>query len=216
MPDTAPLGTRLPRAFYTTTALSLAQHLIGKLLVRVLDDGTRLSGMIVETEAYLGVKDRAAHTFGGRRTERNEAMYAIGGTAYVYFTYGMHYCMNVVADRADNPVAVLLRGLEPREGIEEMRRLRSVRPRKKALRDIDLCSGPARLCEALAIDRTLNHADLTGGPAMFIEDGPRYTPRHLVRTTRIGIAGAGDWKDKPLRWYLRGNPHVSVSVRQGA
>jgi DNA-3-methyladenine glycosylase len=180
--------------------------------VRTLEDGTRLSGTIIETEAYLGVKDKAAHTFGGRRTPRNESMYAVGGTAYVYFTYGMHYCMNVVAGEAGNPVAVLLRALEPDEGIERMRELRNPkgRTRKTPLKDRDLCRGPGRLCEALAIGREFNGADLTADPRLHIEAGRAYKPRELVCTARVGIASAEEWVDRPLRWYVRGNAHVSV------
>lgn len=106
-------------------AEELAPALVGMVLVRVLESGERLSGRIVETEAYLGVKDRAAHSYGGRRTARNEAMYARAGTAYVYFTYGMHFCVNVVCGREDEPVAVLLRALEPLEGLEAMARNRA-------------------------------------------------------------------------------------------
>jgi DNA-3-methyladenine glycosylase len=209
-------ASRLPREFYTVTATTLAQRLIGQRLVRILDDGTRLAGTIVETEAYLGVRDKAAHTFGGRRTPRNESMYAIGGTAYVYFTYGMHFCMNVVAGAAGDPVAVLLRALEPVEGLDAIRALRTPhhRPRKTPLKDKDLCSGPGRLCEALAIGRDLNGEDLTTSQRLWIEAGTAYSPRQLVKTTRIGISGAEEWVDRPLRWYVRGNVHVSVKASE--
>jgi len=205
---------RLPREFYLVDAATLAQRLIGQRLVRALEDGTRAAGVIVETEAYLGVKDKAAHTFGGRRTARNESMYAIGGTAYVYFTYGMHFCMNVVASEAGDPVAVLLRALEPVEGVQAMRALRTHRPRKTPLKEKDLCSGPGRLCEALAIGRDLNGEDLTTSRRMWIEGGKTYTARDLVRTTRVGIASAEEWVDRPLRWYVRGNVHVSVDAKE--
>ena len=111
---------RLGRRFYSTDSATLAQALIGRVLVRALEDGTRLAGVIVETEAYLGVEDRAAHAFGGRRTARNESMYGPPGTAYVYFTYGMHFCFNVVCGRRDEPVAVLIRALQPIEGMDRM------------------------------------------------------------------------------------------------
>ena len=117
--------TRWSRRDFGAGSVEIAQRLIGSTLVRILDDGERLSGMIVETEAYLGVEDAAAHSFGGRRTARNEAMYAVGGTAYVYFTYGMHHCVNVVCGGIDEPVAVLIRALEPMEGMErDWRRLK--------------------------------------------------------------------------------------------
>jgi DNA-3-methyladenine glycosylase len=207
---------RLPRSFYEFGSTSLAQRLIGQKLVRVLDDGTRLAGLIVETEAYLGIKDDAAHSYGGRRTPRNEAMYAQAGTAYVYFTYGMHFCMNVVCGKIGEPVAVLLRALEPVEGIEQMRTNRTRRPRLTKLKDRELCSGPGRLCEALAIGRELNGIDLVTSGTLFIEAGTIYGPRDLVRTTRVGIAYALEWAHRPLRWYLRESGHVSVRVKAGS
>jgi DNA-3-methyladenine glycosylase len=207
-------GYSLPRSFYSTGSISLAQRLIGQKLVRVLDDGTRLAGIIVETEAYLGIKDRAAHSFGGRRTPRNEAMYAQPGTAYVYFTYGMHFCMNVVCGEVDEPVAVLLRALEPVEGLEVMRANRSRRTRLHPLKDVDLCRGPGRLCEAMDIGRSLNGSDLVVGRALFIEGSRSRGRKDLVRTTRIGVDNAREWALRPLRWYLRSSPFVSVRRRE--
>jgi len=211
--DVAP-SRRLPRSFYATDPISLAKALIGKHLVRVLDDGTALSGMIVETEAYLGVEDRAAHTFGGRRTQRNEAMYGRAGTAYVYFTYGMHHCMNVVCGEVDEPVAVLLRALEPLTGVPTMRKLRAGVARKAPLRDHDLCRGPGRLCQALGIDRGQNAADLVAGDQLFIVGETRagLGQGRLACGPRIGVQGAGNWADRPLRWCLIGSRHVSVRM----
>jgi DNA-3-methyladenine glycosylase len=209
---------RLPRSFYTVDAVTLAQRLIGQRLVRILEDGTRLAGIIVETEAYLGVKDKAAHTYGGRRTARNEAMYGVGGTAYVYFTYGMHFCMNVVAGEEGDPIAVLLRALEPVEGVERMRGLRAAKRGEgqppRMLKDRELASGPGRLCRAMAIARDLNGEDLTTSPRLWLEPGRTLSPRELVRTTRIGISSAREWADRPLRWYVRGNVHVSVRAKE--
>jgi len=205
-------GPRLARTLCEVDASKLARRLIGCRLVRVRE-GRRLSGMIVETEAYLGVEDAAAHSFGGRRTARTEAMFARAGTAYVYFTYGMHHCMNVVCGREGEPVAVLLRALEPSEGLEEMRGRRAGRARGGAPRDVDLCSGPAKLCQAMGIDRALTMTDLIDGDALFLEapaPGVVVRPSDLVETTRIGVDRAGEWSKRPLRWYLRGNPHVSV------
>ena len=207
-------GRRLARGFFAVDPVTLAQRLLGQRLVRVLDDGTGVAGVIVETEAYLGVEDRAAHTFGGRRTERVEAMYGKPGTAYVYFTYGMHWCMNVVAGREGEPVAVLLRALEPVEGIEAMRRLRSARrrPGAAALNVDDLCSGPAKLCEAMVIDRRLNGLDLVSDARLFVEPGrERVTPERVVNSARIGVSYAGVWARRPLRWHVADNPHVSVA-----
>lgn len=215
--------TRWKRADFATDPKRLARALLGQRLVRILDDGARLAGIIVETEAYLGERDRAAHSFGGRRTARNESMYQRPGTAYVYFTYGMHFCMNVVCGSEGEPVAVLLRALMPVEGLDEMRRHRSGKRRRGAapLRDTDLCSGPAKLCQALRIDRALDGEDLVASPRLFIEraageggradadGGVEIRRRDVARSARVGVSYAGEWAARPLRWFLSGNPHVS-------
>lgn len=203
----------LDRAAYGVSSERLAPRLIGQRLVRVSESGERLSGIIVETEAYIGPADLASHAAGGRRTARNESMYAPAGTLYVYFTYGMHHCCNVSCAGEGVPEAVLLRALAPEEGIEQMRRRRTRRPRKTALRDRDLCAGPGRLCEALGIDRSLDGADLIEGGTVFIERvRDRVLPSsRLRRTPRIGLGNkAGQWKERPLRWLLAGDPHVSA------
>jgi len=200
---------RLDRAFYQRDPVTLARDLLGRDFVRVLDDGTRLIGRIVETEAYLGVPDEAAHTAGGRRTERNASMYGEGGTAYVYFTYGMHHCMNIVAETVDEPTAVLLRALEPREGLDVMRTNRAGRIPIERLRDRDLCSGPAKLAQALMIDRTLDRVDMVSDPRLFITPGEPVTVDRIRTGPRIGIGEAGAWTDKPLRFYVTDSPHVS-------
>lgn len=204
-------GERWDRAAYSMDPESLAQRLIGAVLVRTTGDGDRLSGMIVETEAYLGVEDKAAHSYGGRRTARTEPMYHAPGTAYVYFTYGMHHCMNVVCGGVGEPVAVLLRALEPIEGVERMRANRSAGSKRRTqLRDIDLCSGPAKLCQAMGIDRSLSGHDLVGGGALCVEQHPnRPAELPLVVSPRIGVGYAEEWAGKPLRWRLMGSRHVS-------
>jgi len=171
-----------------------------------IHNGARMAGLIVETEAYLGVEDKAAHTFGGRRTARNQTMWGDGGHLYVYFTYGMHYCMNVVAGKAENPIAVLIRALEPTEGMELMHANRG-----KAKRDTDLCSGPAKACQALNVTREQDGVDLTRKQGMWIEmTRQRALPASRIDIgPRVGIGYAEDWKDKPLRFSIRGNPHVS-------
>lgn len=200
---------RLPRRFFARDPATLARALLGQLLVRVLDDGTRLAGRIVETEAYLGIPDRAAHTYGGRRTPRNAAMWGPAGHAYIYFVYGMHHCMNVVAERAGEPTAVLIRALEPLEGLARMRAHRALKRPAAQLREVDLCSGPARLAQALQLDRSLDGADLVTGEALFLERGARIAPRNIVAGPRIGVAYAGEWAEAPLRFHIGGNPHVS-------
>lgn len=200
----------LPRGFYERDAVALAHALLGQKLVRVLEDGTRLAGHIVETEAYLGIADRAAHSFGGRRTARNRSMWGPAGHAYVYFTYGMHHCLNVVAEGPEKPMAVLLRALEPSEGIERMRRHRSARIASERLRETDLCSGPAKLAQALQLDRSFDGADLVAGADLFLEPGRPVAPATIVAAPRVGVAYAAEWAGKPLRFYVAGNPHVSV------
>lgn len=201
-PPTPPRA--LPRAFYTrASVLAVARDLLGRLLVVPARDGRRVAGIIVETEAYRGPEDRASHAWNGRRTARTETMYAIGGTAYVYFVYGMHYQFNVVTNVADTPHAVLVRALEPAEGLELMRR------RRRASDDRALTSGPGKLCEALAIDRRLDRADLLG-PRAWIEDGPHPIPASAIASgPRIGIDYAGPWTTRPWRFWLKNNPHVS-------
>lgn len=202
------MSVRPPRTFFQRDAATLARALLGQRLVRI-DEGQRLAGTIVETEAYLGAIDRAAHTYNGRRTPCNEAMYGEGGTAYVYFTYGMHHCLNVVARTHDQPEAVLIRALEPTEGLRRMYARRAA-----AKRDTDLCSGPAKLCQALGIDRAFNGIDLLASDALFIE---RLRKRALaggaggriVAGPRVGIDYAAQWRDRPLRFCIRGNAHVS-------
>jgi DNA-3-methyladenine glycosylase len=221
------MGSKLPRRFYTTDPITVARALLGQRLVRVLDDGTRLAGLIVETEAYLGVEDMAAHTYGGRRTARNEAMYMAGGHAYVYFTYGLHHCMNVVAGKEGEPVAVLLRALEPTEGIERMNALRhgAATTRRRAAAPAHpltpspsplstLCRGPARLCQALAIDKSLNAIDLTRDSRLFIERAsPPLPDERIAASPRIGVEYAGAWAEKPLRYFIGQSRFLSGRAR---
>lgn len=188
----------LPREFYARSAAACAPELLGKLLVHETPEGV-LSGVIVETEAYVAENDPANHAHRGR-TERNSPMFGPPGRAYVYFIYGMHHCLNAVCEREGVPEAVLMRALEPMEGIEVMRR------RRAASRYRDLTRGPARLCEALGITTALNAADLTAGP-LYIAEGPqRHAERPVVRTTRVGVIAA---RERRLRWYFRDSDCVS-------
>jgi len=201
-------SVRLGRTFFSVDAATLARRLLGRHLVRHGPDGERLAGVVVETEAYLGVIDRASHAFGGRRTTRNEAMYAGPGTAYVYFTYGMHFCANVVCAGEGDPQAVLIRALRPVRGLESMRARRSV-PSGAAVRDVDLCRGPARLCRAMAVDRELNGHDLVGGAALWFEEGAALPDRLIRRSARVGVEYAGTWAARRLRWFVEGELCVS-------
>jgi len=202
---------RMTRDEYAIGAEALARRLIGQRLVRIDQDGARLAGVIVETEAYLGPADLASHAAGGRRTARNESMYGPPGLLYVYFTYGMHFCANIVCGQAEQPVAVLLRALAPEEGLDAMR-VRRRRGSKKRLRDRDLCSGPGKLCEALGIDREWDAADLATGERLFVERIRRRAmpATRLSRTPRVGLGrGVGEWLEAPLRFALAGCEHVS-------
>lgn len=207
-------GARWARRSFSGASEAVARRLLGHRFVHVLEDGARVAGLIVEVEAYVGVEDRAAHSFGGRRTARNESMYAHPGTLYVYFTYGMHHCMNVVCGAAGEPVAVLVRALEPVEGLDRMRACRSgsLRRRPSEIRDRELCSGPGKVCQALGVDRSLDGLDLASSGQVFIERARRRpVPSGQIGVgPRIGIGNAGSpWTEAPLRFWIEGNPHVS-------
>ena len=196
-------ASKLPREFYTrSNVVTVARELLGKLLVVPASNGTRVSGVIVETEAYRGPQDRAAHSYGGRRTKRTETMYGIGGTAYVFFVYGMYNQFNVVTNAEDTPHAVLIRAVEPSEGIDLMRKRRRGQP------DHNLTNGPGKLCIALGIDRKLDNANLLGNK-VWIEEGEKIARSQIRSGPRIGIDYAEEWIDKPWRFWLKGNGHVS-------
>ncbi len=203
MSDKTFSNPKLPREFYTRpNVLTVARELLGKLLVIPSRDGRRVSGEIVEVEAYRGPQDRAAHSYGGRRTKRTETMYSIGGTVYVFFVYGMYYQFNVVTSAPDSPHAVLIRAVEPVEGIEFMRKRRSGQS------DHNLTNGPGKLCIALGIDRKLDAADLLGD-RVWLEEGTNIARSQIASGPRIGIDYAGEWVDKPWRFWVKGNPYVS-------
>jgi len=194
----------VPEAFYTRKDVVLiARELLGKVLVSEAD-GIRTAGMIVETEAYAGATDRASHAYGNRRTPRTEIMYGMGGTAYVYLCYGIHHLVNVVTNVKDTPHAVLIRGLEPLEGVEDM-----MLRRKKSGPDASLTAGPGALSQALGI-RTAHTGQSLRGPLIYIEDRQiDIEPRQIVAATRVGVAYAGEDALLPYRFYIRGNPFVS-------
>ncbi len=196
---------------FARPADELAPALLGHLLVRILPDGERLAGRIVETEAYLGEHDLASHSARGHRSPRNEAMYGPPGLAYVFFTYGMHHCFNIVCGSSGQPVAVLIRALEPFVGVSRMRAIRQSKSKRKApFPDTALASGPARLCQALDISRIHNGLDLAAAPQLFImSDTPPTSTYPIAVGSRIGVEYAGPWASAPLRWWLAGNPHVS-------
>lgn len=188
---------RLPRAFYDRPTPAVARALLGQRLVRVLD-GRRLSGLIVEVEAYGGPDDEASHAF--RRTPRSAIMYGPPGHAYVYFIYGMYFCLNVVTEADGRPGAVLIRAIVPQEGIEIMRRHRG------RVDDRRLADGPGKLCRALGITRAQNGLDLTADPELFIEPGVAVDEAEIVATPRIGVRGDADALARPWRfvWLAAG------------
>jgi DNA-3-methyladenine glycosylase len=194
---------RLPRSFYAQPTRDLAQALLGCRLVRCLDN-QRLAGVIVETEAYIGETDLACHARRGR-TLRNAVMYGQPGRAYVYFTYGRHWMLNVVSEREDFPAAVLIRAIEPVEGLAAMRAARGLRPIG------ELTNGPAKVCQALQIDRALNGSDLVeGGRALWIEADRSAPARVIAHGPRIGLGRTPEpWLSQPWRYWIKGNPFVS-------
>lgn len=177
----------LPRSFYDRGTVQVARELLGKLLVHKEPGGTRI-GRIVETEAYLGPHDRAAHSARGL-TKRTRVMFGAPGHAYVYLIYGIHHCVNVVTEAEGHAAAVLLRALEPVQNIEQR------------------TSGPGLLCKAMGIDLRLNGHDLVS-EHFFISAG-RPGPIRIVKRPRIGVDYAGAWARRLLRFYIRGNPYVS-------
>ncbi len=194
---------RLGREFYLRSdTLTIARELLGKLIVVPDENGKRVSGMIVETEAYLGVTDRAAHSYGGRRTARNEVMYGSAGHAYVFFVYGMYYQFNAVCGPVDTPHAILIRGVEPVEGIEKMRE------RRGAMKDRNLTSGPGKLCIAMRMDKSLNGEDLLG-TRVWLEDHNTFKKSEIAVGKRIGIDYAGEDAEQPWRFWMKNNNFVS-------
>jgi|CZCB01.1.fsa_nt_gi DNA-3-methyladenine glycosylase len=194
---------RLGYDFYRRDALIVAKELLGMHLVRVID-GKRLVCRIVETEAYRGPEDKGCHAYNNRRTGRTEVMFRPGGCAYIYFIYGMYYMLNIVAAAADEPQAVLIRAGQPLEGVELMQARRP-----KAGSRYQLLNGPGKLCQALDIDLSLNGYDLAAGEELFLERPMEQIREPITQSKRINIDYAEEWKDKPWRFYFKGNPYVS-------
>ncbi|HPR63086.1 MAG TPA: DNA-3-methyladenine glycosylase [Thermoanaerobaculia bacterium] len=203
-PTNPEVQSALPPEFYRRDTEQVAEDLLGCFLFRALGDEI-IAGMIVETEAYLGERDPACHSFRGR-TPRVEPMFRAGGVAYVYFVYGMHFCANVVTRGEGEPEAVLIRALHPVKGIETMRKRRMGR--------VNLSSGPAVLCQALAIDGTLNGHPLHTSP-LWIEGRTAGTPFEIDRSPRVGVDYAGKAALWPLRFTIPGNPYLSRPPRRG-
>jgi DNA-3-methyladenine glycosylase len=213
---------RFTRADFARPAIDLAPALLGAVLVHHPPGSPPLRARIVETEAYTGPLDRACHAFANRRTPRTEPMFARPGTTYVYFTYGMHHCFNIVCGKVGEPTAVLIRAAEPLEGLDNLRTARTARPGTARHNtapppDAALLRGPGNLCRALGLTLAHNALDLATHPALFVERA-NLTPaeRASVRVTpRIGVAGAGqEWAAAPLRWVLSTSPAASGTRAQ--
>lgn len=189
----------LKHKFYARGAVEVARDLLGCILVHEPADRLRTAGRIVETEAYLSQADPACHAARGL-TPRNRIMFGPPGKAYIYFTYGMHYCFNVVTAAEGVAEAVLIRALEPLEGLEVMRERRGRQELK------DLCSGPAKLVQALGLSKTENGADLVDGPIKIYSDGKRLDPAEITAAERIGISAG---QDLLLRFFPTGSPWKS-------
>ena len=193
----------LPRAFYARGPRALARALLGRVLVHDDPGAGRLAGLIVETEAYGGADDPASHARMGE-TPRNRVMFGPPGVAYVYFTYGMHHCFNIVCGPQGRAAAVLVRALEPVLGVEAMRR------RRPGVETARLARGPGSLARALGLDRRHDGADLTRGPLWIADLAPRRGGRRVGRGPRVGITRAAAW---PWRYWLVGSAAVSAGPR---
>lgn len=198
--------TKLPESFYLSEdVLSIAKALLGKILISN-SNGIICSGRIVETEAYLGVIDKASHAFGGRRTARTETMYHKGGVAYVYLCYGIHHLINVVTGPENIPHAVLIRGIEPLEGKEMM----MARVQRKKW-DNKIGSGPGNLTKALGITTLHNGVSYLGDEIMIVQDDHVYADDCIKATPRIGVDYAGEDALKPYRFVVHDHPQVSAA-----
>lgn len=199
---------KLTREFYSRDTVTVAKELLGKILVHDFS-GQVLKGRIVETEAYLGLADKAAHSYGGKRTERVKVMYGPAGISYVYLIYGMYYCFNVVTKEEGIPEAVLIRGIEPLGDINTItnNRFNKTYGELNKYQRENLTNGPGKLCIAYNIDKDLNGIDLCGNK-LYLEDDNKEN-LDIVQTTRINIDYAEEAVDFPYRFYIKDNPYVS-------
>lgn len=195
---------KLPRSYYSNPdVLFLAQDLLGKVLFTEID-GETTAGIIVETEAYFGVKDKASHAYGGRRTDRTETLYSHGGVSYVYLCYGIHHLFNVVTSVEDEPHAVLVRAVEPLIGKEIMELRRNMPATKPSI-----SAGPGSAAKALGIDRSFNRKKLTENEIWIEDHGIVYQPDEIIAGPRIGVAYAEEDALLPWRFFVKGNKYVS-------
>lgn len=200
---------KLDREFYNRDSIIVAKELLGKILVHEID-GQKICAKIVEVEAYMGIEDKAAHSYGGRRTPRVEVMYGRPGFSYVFIIYGMYYCFNIVTMEEGVPQAVLIRAVEPIEEFDLMSQNRFKKSYNQLNKSqiVGLTNGPGKLCNAFLIDKTLNGEDLCG-TKLYVEEGQEESFA-IISSKRIGIDYAEEAKDYPWRFYIKDNKYVSV------
>ncbi|MFZ5944974.1 MAG: DNA-3-methyladenine glycosylase [Bacillota bacterium] len=193
---------KLKRDFYTRDTLTVARELLGKYLIHKSTEGKTI-GKIVEVEAYIGPNDAASHAFESLKSKRTEIQFGIGGYAYIYFIYGMYYCFNVVTNIEERPEVVLVRAIEPIEGIELMKM------RRKTTKILNLCNGPGKLTIAMGISKEHYGIDLCGD-TIYLEEGEKIQQKDILETVRINIDYAGEAKHYPWRYIIKNNRFVSV------
>jgi DNA-3-methyladenine glycosylase len=192
---------KLERAFYERETLDVARDLLGKYLVHHTTDGKTV-GKIVEVEAYVGINDAACHAYNGKNTKRTKIMFGQGGHAYIYLIYGVYYCMNIVTNQEHYPEAVLIRALEPIDGLDIMQK------RRKTDNKLNLCSGPGKMCNAMGISKSQNEMDLCG-ETMYLLSGEVVPSEDIIATPRINIDYAEEAREYPWRFIIKDNPFVS-------
>lgn len=201
---------KLPKSFYERDTLEVAKDLLGKILVREVDNKI-ISGKIVEVEGYIGPDDKAAHTYGNKRTKRTEAMFGEAGRAYIYLIYGMYNCLNAVTSMENKPEAVLIRALEPVSGLDEIAQNRF----KVDFKDLtkqqakNLTNGPGKLCMAFEIDKSLNKEELNRN-ILYIKNPDTPEDFTILKSKRVGIDYAEEAIDYLWRFYIKDNKYVSV------
>jgi DNA-3-methyladenine glycosylase len=198
---------KLKRSFYERDTLTVVRELLSCVLTHITSDDT-IKGRIVEAEAYIGPEDKGAHSYKGRRSPRMDPLYKTGGFAYIYQLYGYNYCINVVTQKEDMPQAVLIRAVEPVEGLELMIRRRKIDISRKS-KFKNLTNGPSKLCQAMDIDTSLNGIDLCGDELFITLGNGLRSDEKIMATKRIHIDYAEEYKDKPWRFLLNGNEFVS-------
>jgi DNA-3-methyladenine glycosylase len=197
----------IKKDFYCRDSLIVARDLLGKLLVHESPEGVT-AGKIVETEAYKGPEDKAAHSFGNKRTPRTETMYGPKGHSYIYLIYGLYYCINVTSGAFEGkPEATLIRALEPVKGIDLM-----IKRRKQTGQLVNISSGPGRLCIAMGLTKIHNGLDMSQ-PPLYITEGQSVDLQDITQAPRIGVDYAAEHKDLPWRFYIKNNPYVSCKSK---